>query len=203
MNKQEKCAQITTDDVIAFLLNAYFGSITEPVYVAANSAYLDVNRTIEFKTAGTLSKENKEQMRRESVSLIKSGIESLCGIATIRQDTFDELHTKLCRQVVETYEKGGVVFHYGQAQKWVNMAFKYLTVIKREATAGILEFLHVPIDSVILDIASKEFVMNRPDHRWSRMNEQEYKDCQGQLRTNILKTTGYAPMVWEFNNWNR
>ena len=43
--------KLTNEDVKAFLLNAYFGDVTDPLYTAANSAYLDLNRTIEYKRA--------------------------------------------------------------------------------------------------------------------------------------------------------
>ncbi len=121
----------------------------------------------------------------------------------IDQEIFDKWHTELCRGIVKIYNDAAVPFYYGQAQKWVNMALKYLSVISPEATAGYFEFLHVPVDSKVIETAADVFGVNAPTARWSRMDESQYLDYQGRLRSAINANTDLCPMLWEFRNWKR
>lgn len=196
-------SHLTEQDVYHFLLNAYFGRVEDPLFVAANSAYLDLNRTIEFKKSGSISKEIKEKLRTESVGLIKKEIQGIIKILEPCQIIFDNWHTSLCNAIVKSYTDADIPFHYGQAQKWVNMALKYLSVINRRTTETIQRYLHVPIDSIIIETAEDEFQIDPPVHRWSRMDGPEYVEYQKKLCEAIRKRTGLTPILWEFKKWNR
>ena len=194
---------VTRQDIFNFLLNAYFGSVEDPIYVAANSAYLDLNRTIEFKKAENISEEIKESLRTNTVSLIKKRIQGLSDELCQSQDKFDIWHSSLCTAIIKNYADAGIQFHYGQAQKWVNMAFKYLTVINHEMTDPIQRYMHIPVDSIVIESAAEDLNVERPLHRWSRMDENEYKDYQTNLCMAICRETNLTPMLWEFRHWNR
>lgn len=189
-------------DVTAFLLNAYFGKIDNPAHTAANAAYLDLNRTIEFKKSETISEEDKIELRQKVVDTIIAFIKSIKSKDGINQDVFDNWHRDLCRKIIKNYSDKGIEFHYGQAQKWVNMTFKYLSVIQIASTSVYFKYLHAPIDSIVIDIASDDFHLKRPDTRWSRMDEQEYIDYQKRLRS-VINKNKLCPMLWEFRIWER
>ena len=193
---------LTQDDVHSFLLNAYFGEVADPFFTAADSAYLDLNRTIEFNKTD-VSVDLKAALRARSVKLIKDSVKELSENSIITQESFDTWHIELCSGIKQNYIGAGVPFHYGQAQKWVNMTMKYLSVINSGMTKSFFECLHIPIDSIVLDIAFEEFSIERPIHRWSRMEQKEYLDYQSRLRSAILSSKGLAPLLWEFRNWNR
>lgn len=203
MVDKKRKKSLEDSDVLSFLLNAYFGKIGNPVYSAVDSAYLDLNRTIEFKKAESVSDEKKANLRQEAVKTIMTKIESLKRSGNITQASFDIWHKSLCESILGVYSKEGIQFHYGQAQKWVNMSLKYLSVIRKESIAGFFEFMHVPIDSIIIDEANEEFGLQRPDVRWSRMDEHEYSDYQKRLRSAIITNTDLCPMLWEFRSWER
>ena len=195
--------KLTTEDVKDFLLNAYFGDVADPIYTAANSAYLDLNRTIEFKKAPNISKERKSALRHKCVEIIKARIAGLSKDGLFDKEMFDSWHSKLCEAICRKYNDSGIHFHYGQAQKWVNMTMKYLSVIDSTQTEGYLDCLHVPVDSVVIDLANEEFGIERPANRWSRMTKEEYISYQEELRSKIKENTGLSPLLWEFRSWNR
>ena len=195
--------KLTAEDVKAFLLNAYFGDVTDPVYSAANSAYLDLNRTIEFKRGQDVTEEKKATLRHACVKAIKDHISDLSKRDYSDKEIFDSWHSELCEAICQKYNDSGIHFHYGQAQKWVNMTMKYLSTIDSTQTDGCFECLHVPIDSIVTDLAYEEFGLDRPVSRWSRMSEEEYVRYQNRLCSKIKESTGLAPLLWEFRSWNR
>ncbi|MBR0500252.1 MAG: hypothetical protein IJJ72_04580 [Bacteroidales bacterium] len=194
---------LRADDIVAFLLNAYFRNVDDPLIAAANLAYLDLNRTIEFKTVKSFSEKRRDALRTKSVRLIKTQVLELMKKSDMTQGIFDIWHIELCRAIVKNYTEDGVPFHYGQAQKWVNMSFKYLSVIDCEETAGIQEFLHIPIDSIIIEMALEDFQLERPLTRWSRMEEEDYLHYQEQLSKIVRERNGIPPFLWEFRRWNK
>ncbi|MBR0533572.1 MAG: hypothetical protein IJK19_02640 [Bacteroidales bacterium] len=189
-------------DVTSFLLNAYFGKVDSPVHTAANTAYLDLNRTIEFKKSKTISVKQKKELRQRVVDTIIASIKDIKSKDAINQVVFDNWHRDLCRAIIKIYSDKGIKIYYGQAQKWVNMTFKYLSVINRAFTSEYFKFLHAPIDSIVIDIASDGFHLKRPDIRWSRMDEKEYIDYQNRLRS-VSHKNNLCPMLWEFRIWER
>ena len=195
--------KLTAGDIRSFLLNAYFRDTSDPVYAAANSSYLDLNRTIDFKNTENITKEKKSELRQASVNIIKTRIIDLPKMGFLDRQMFDEWHAALCDDICKKYGEADVQFHYGQAQKWVNMTMKYLSVIDSSKTEGYFAFLHVPIDSIVFDLAHEEFGLMRPANRWSRLSKDEYISYQEALRLRIKEETGLSPLLWEFRNWNR
>lgn len=189
-------------DIHSFLLNAYFGAIDDPFLTAANSAYLDLNRTIEFRSSKILE-ERKASLRSESVRLIVESIHSLRRQNINKQDSFDSWHNTTCLKLLDKYKEAGVPFHYGQSQKWVNMTMKYLSVIDSSLTESIFEFLHVPIDSIVYELAEEFFGLEWPKYRWSRMDKNQYLEYQVKLRGLIMSKSKQVPLLWEFRSWNR
>lgn len=195
---------LTEQDVHHFLINAYFGSVDDPLYVAANSAYLDMNRTIEFKKNGTITAEKKEELRNNVVSLIKTEIQDFIKNTKPSQDLYDDWHSSLCNAIIKSYTDANVPFHYGQAQKWINMTMKYLCVLNHSEANKIVHLMHLPIDSIVFERADDLLTIPYPEFRWSRMTEDQYKEYLGNIRDALSKQNpSYAPMIWELKNWER
>ena len=68
------------------------------------------------------------------------------------QANFDSFHEKLCDEFVDAFRNDGVYIHtYGNAQKMVNILFKYLTCFSDYANyADLFSYCHIPIDGIIL-----------------------------------------------------
>ena len=116
--------------------------------------------------------------------------------------------------LITSYENEIAELTYGQAQKWVNMTMKYLCVLSDANFTGdykwlgdFYPYLHVPIDSIILDkIADEnEFPGIKLDNVrcWSKIKEyQDYFAVQQSLRNKLKeKDSPILPMDWEFEVW--
>ena len=174
---------------------------------AANRAYLDLCRTITFR-----DKDDKKHIyyRSEIVGLIITKIQDkLFENHKPSQETYDDFHADLCNQITEYTNEVAENLTYGQAQKWVNMTMKYLCVLSEGNFTGKFEwlgrfypYLHVPIDSIILDkIEEARFPNINLDKNlcWSKIDKYEfYLEIQENLRKSL---TAMSPMDWEFEVW--
>lgn len=190
------------DDILHFLKSAYFGSIDDQYAAASKRAYRDFCRTIRSQLFKNATSESKEELRRKITDYMKSEIERLAKMKDIDSAAFDEWHSVVCRGIIERFTIDTLC--YGQAQKWINMTFKYLCVLDDDIkNAVFFKFLHIPMDNIILDVAVDAHLIDRPVKRWSRWNEAEYKQYQNAIRNAIHKNKGnhYPPLLWEFRNW--
>ena len=131
---------------------------------------------------------NKKEIRLLSPELITS------------QEEYDSWHHARCTEIRSLYRAVGIEFHYGQSQKWLNMMIKYLYMIGECTFDGIFEFLHVPLDNYVFDVAQKELGISRPKIPWSRWDDYtgQYETYQNELRSRIQD---YPPLRWEFKFW--
>jgi len=150
-------------------------------YVAskcAQHAYTDLNRTLKFnekiKKDNKKNKEIKSKFVNRLSYLIIRGILDLFENNTEPKD-FDNKHHIICQNLITyankmSFENGNENilstkqltssnsmerFTYGQAQKWVNMTLKYMwmTGLWDKELSHLKDFLHVPVDSYILEAA--------------------------------------------------
>lgn len=205
----------------------------------AKRAYLDMSRTLKFKE----SYENKcEKEKKEILLHRKCFSDEICklieeNILTILQsqnsldeNLFDEWHHQTCLKIIEKAQQGDVLdiienkygnsqrFYYGQAQKWLNMTIKYMRLTGKwnDQMTSIASFLHVPIDSYIIqgvweqeewkDVLEEVIVDNKKGKfssdkvvPWSKWNEKQYKNFQVNLRKKLLNNED--PIMWEEKTW--
>lgn len=194
----ERIEYVSVDkDVLDFFKVIYFGVITDPMAAASDRAYRDLNRTIRFKN---MPQERRDYLRHSVTALFKKEIPELVQFGVDDQDGYDSWHYHICWKIRTYYRDAGVEFHYGQAQKWLNMTMKYLYVSGEYAFDGLFQYLHVPIDNYVFSIAKKELGIPQPGVAWSRWDDYEgqYMDYQIALRSRIR---GYYPLRWEFKFW--
>ena len=66
-------------------------------------------------------------------------------------ESFDEIHKKICVNLIEKCEER-ISMTYGQAQKIINMAFKYLYCCRHDsAMEERFKACHMPLDSFSLE----------------------------------------------------
>ena len=190
------------ENIKKFYRICVFGTEENNEKAAANRAYRDMCRTIRFEKG--VSQMLKNDCRTRVVELIETEIKNCNSIDTLEK--YDEFHDSLCLSIINFYDNQTIAeITYGQAQKWVNMTMKYLCVLYEgqcDWLNKIYSFLHIPIDSIILDKAKKEFqyefsVNNTP---WSQLSREEYITIQNKLRA-VIKDV--ALIDWEFKAWNR
>lgn len=102
------------------------------------------------------------------------------------QENFDKFQEELCDMFLDIFIKDGKYTHtYGNAQKMVNMLFKYLTCFEDyQDFADLFSYCHIPIDGIILGrfacvyhVPGTTGVSTHGEYYgvcWSKMNKAEY-----------------------------
>lgn len=188
--------QVLVDsDVLEFLKALYFGAYTNPYEAASRRAYRDMNRTIRFGKLGVTAREN---IRKTIDKLLETEIISIMKKKQTQME-YDNWHQLLSANMIDEYDRQGVNFTYGQAQKWINMTLKYLYVLCPDKVKNNFYNLHIPIDNYVFSVAQKEFDIKYPVKPWSRWESyDDYLDYQKLIRSNL---TDVAPLRWEFIFW--
>ena len=142
------------------------------VYTAAvHLGYLDMCRTCH----GIGAKVSDAQ-RKASFKTLGEEIKGLLSDSSIdSQEAFDAKHKVLCNKYMDLLKKYGYAIKYGQAQKVVNMALKYLFCCE-DADLDIFQYCHMPLDGLILNWCKKEFKIsvNSDKDAWSKLTEEKY-----------------------------
>ena len=148
------------------------------VYTAAvKLGYLDMCRTCH----GIGAKVSADQ-REESFEKLGGEIKGLLSDSSIdSQEAFDAKHKVLCNKYMDLLKKYGYAIKYGQAQKVVNMALKYLFCCE-DADLDIFQYCHMPLDGLIMnwckDWCKKEYgiSVNSDKDAWSKLSKEKYTD---------------------------
>ncbi|MEO0969867.1 MAG: hypothetical protein AAFX80_16435, partial [Cyanobacteria bacterium J06639_18] len=114
---------------------------------------------------------------------------------------FDNWHEDTCEKLISIYTHNGYSrFTVGQAQKWINMTFKYIFTYGEQRVAGFgnaYPYCHVPIDQTVLK-ELKRYNFPKFNYPWSRIdNYNDYLEKQIWVRHNF----DIAPLDVEFKLW--
>lgn len=212
-------------------------------YICAKRAYLDLARTVKYRYSSSELKEMKSKKSSEEDkdkannfiesknNLIKnifknilSPIKTKEGEISFKNSDFDDWHKAKCEEIINfmnnSIDKSNTKilnkkekFTIGQAQKWVNMTLKYLWLLNALPTGVEPEYLHVPIDSYIIEIAYDNknkfenalgLLEEKPKKSWSKLSEyEEYFKIQEAIREAIKTnaTNETIPIKWESLAW--
>jgi len=196
-----------------FLFQTYFGTKGDELDRFISRAYRDMNRTLHG--IGKLEDADKSRIYSGGKKIIREGFEDL-GDLPFPSDKaqavkeFEEWHSDLCEVLISFYngqlkKLAGISMTHGQAQKWINMAFKYCWACGGGSLAGIdpwYEVAHIAVDEVILVAAEKTGTIGRrPCKKWSKWdNRAEYLEFQKRIREKA--TSGnQTPLELEYDWW--
>lgn len=117
---------------------------------------------------------------------------------------FDGTHLLVCNKIIACGEKFGHNIFFGQAQKIVNMFFKYVLLVDDRLNLHI-NYFHVPFDEVILNgIANGDYPMKIRSYAgaclpWSKITDYNvYMSLQEELR-HLYE----CPILFEFEVWGK
>ena len=178
-----------------FVLQCYFGDMADPVNAAIDRAYVDMAS----HTLKGFAAEEYAQKWEYRYCASKAIREAMQETDKMRRD-YDSWHDELCKKLQYIYDKRlNGLLTYGQAQKWVNMAAKYLLVFAiifgsmddpkklqfipeffREEAA--IQKLHIPLDSFIMQQYNVSGF-----GPWSKMNREQYGACRAQIKEKTLQ----------------
>lgn len=177
-NVQKKLEEVIADFVNSIKTTTLKKRIEEKdfsdreLYVAAvKLAYLDAARTFSGIDKAFLGSDNPFS---KTVDAFSSYFKS-----QQKEEEFNKVHDSLCKSVQEDFEKFGYRATYGQAQKIVNMTFKYLYCApKRNAEYNCFMHCHMTLDSYILSwfrrTVLEEYNKNEKDAGRSCIKKEHY-----------------------------
>lgn len=210
-------------------------------YICAKRAYLDLARTVRYEYSSSKleemkSKKSSEEDKDKANNFIESKnnlIKNICenilppietkeGEISFESSDFDDWHKAKCEEIINfmnnSIDKSNTEilkekFTVGQAQKWVNMTLKYLWLLNVLPTGVEPEYLHVPIDSYIIEIAYDNknkfenalgLLEEKPKDSWSKLSKYEdyfkiQKAIRKAIKTNATNET--IPIKWESLAW--
>lgn len=200
---------------LASLTAFYFGAHVaadptspEAIRTVSKRAYRDLSRTLH----GIGTHPDKNALLEDTHTSLREFVSDLEKATT--QDEFDIRHDAWCEGRIRFFEahphpdRKTFTFTYGQAQKWINMALKYLAVLNHPDVARVYPYLHVPIDSIVYAEAEHPTVgigVPRPPGRvsWSRLDGDQYRDYQRRIRDSVTDSdaSSLTPLDWESQAW--
>ena len=197
---------LSQQDFIDFWMRCYLGDSNDVMHKCIQRAYLDLNRTI-HKLA-KIDVIEKQKHHEILVDFIRVNSTRLFAESITNQDQFDQEHKNICEELQLNFKKlytdSSIEFHYGQAQKWINMTLKYLYAVGEKEVPGVTcnyQFYHIPIDNIIRENLAKLSVnpIKIPSVSWSRLTYEGYIEYQIQVRNRFVNQ---IPLDVEFRLFN-
>ena len=177
---------LTEADYNNFYKSVIYGKIKDPLLTAIPVSYRDLCRTIR----GFSNNPNHDEIFCACEEVICIEIKKLFKYPITIQEQFDKWHEFACKRLILFSTD---ILTYGQAQKWINMTLKNLSMLDHKMTEKTYEFYHVPIDNYILNATKYKL-----STAWSKLNDyNEYLEFQKWFR----KEYDGIPLDVEFKMW--
>lgn len=174
----------------------------DPVKGAFELAYFDTQRTLR----GIGQNENRKTIKQGIYDIISKWYLSLAEhFENYSLRDYDGSFMICCREIIAVGEKYQFTIHFGQAQKLINMFFKYMLLVDERLNLH-LDYFHVPFDGIILNgiAKNKGYDLEMRSYAkkcmpWSKMEDvTTYMSLQDELR----ELYEY-PIIFEFEAWNK
>lgn len=177
---------ISFDEKMSWWKGDFF--IDDIITLAMNKAYRDLMRTIR----GFSSNPKHDTIINNARKTLHQSISTILSVEIRSQAKFDDLHKTACYALISAFS--GQEFTVGQAQKWINMTFKYLHLLDYPEVQNVYEYCHIPIDSYILNATN--YTISKV---WSKINNySEYLEYQKWFRQEYPAD---IPLDKEFYLW--
>lgn len=117
--------------------------------------------------------------------------------ACASQDDYDRFHEECCMKIKAAFaEKGVLDVTYGRAAKIISIYLKTAIVIPFSQTDPRSEWIHPPIDSILLSkLSENEELKGLKSIRWTQLNKEHYKEIVG-----IIRNSPY-PFNWKLEEY--
>ena len=177
---------ISFDEKMSWWKGDFF--VDDMITLAINKAYRDLMRTIR----GFSYNPEHDAIINNARKVLHQTISTILSAEISSQVQFDALHEKACYDLISAFR--GQEFTVGQAQKWINMTFKYLHLLDYQKVQKVYEYCHIPVDSYILNITHHTL-----SKAWSKINDYfEYLEYQKWFRSEYPSD---IPLDKEFYLW--
>lgn len=143
--------------------------------------------------------------RQECEPVLIDALLKVYSKKTITEQQFIDWETTLAKNIREIYHKNEIkLYTYGNAQKWINIAIKYLFSSDHiDHNHNLFEVCFLPIDRIIQDKAYKVLGVKKLPVAWSKCdNWQDILDYEKNIKNAIKQKTSYISRLWwECNAW--
>ena len=136
-----------------YLIRLYFGpkkDNQDDLFLCFRRPYRDFQRTLH----GIGKFRGAKQARQQADKVLNRMFAEIRDAPAVSQTKFDDWHRAACKNVADAYKQCGYrSFNLGQAQKWLNMTFKYIYVMGEARVPGfgrLYDFCHVPLDNILI-----------------------------------------------------
>lgn len=165
-----------------------------------------------LKYPSNISDEDRKELRKQSLEYLKNSLNTLFNIANLDFSTFDNWEEEVVNYIVSMYKNANVTdYTYGNGQKLVNMAIKYvLSPNSVEYTHPVFKYCHIPVDGIIQNIASEKLKVDllyqngkkvKYYSSWSKNDcRADFLDYQKRIRCAVQKEKCYSPIIWEIKS---
>jgi hypothetical protein len=179
------------------LLAFYFDREGDELELCLDRAYGDFKRTLH----GIGRHPRAKEARARADQSLKDMFASIKATHGVTQKKFDDWHQNACQSLAAIYRECGYAsFFVGQAQKRLNMTFKYIYVFGERRLPGfghLYDFCHAPLDIDFIEALAPRGFEALPCP-WSRLDNYEiYLERQQWIRGKFK----LAPLDVEFLAW--
>lgn len=128
------------------------------------------------------------------------------GKVANNQSNFDEFHHEICQRFLDKLNKirnmvGLQSATYGNAQKMINILFKYLACFDDYPKyADLFSYCHMPIDGYIARALNGNGVLV-PSTPWNKLTYPQYIGLQKAIRINLPRDPNMTILEGEFILW--
>lgn len=202
--------KFTADDErkAIFLMRVFLGVKNPPIdwyEVAVRLAYTTFMRTL---TGYAEIKPKTGQLNASKY--LRNRLENYFKSYTVTSESgFDEWHMKTCGDLIDKFGTWEVdSMHtsrltHGQAQKWINISFKYLYAFTLfgccvkgfpvEIDVSKMEYCHLPLDNIVICSLSQEEIdkLKKKDPKWKINKKRKSWTYGGQSWSKLTEKTDY------------
>lgn len=153
---------------------------------------------------GKYGSEKLKVPRQECEPILSAALSYIYDKKNITEKQFINWETNLAQEIRAIYHRNGIdLYTYGNSQKWINMAIKYLYSSENiDHTHKLFEVCYLPIDRIVQDQAYKELGIKRLPVAWSKCdNWQDILDYEENIKNAIKEKTNNSRLWWECKAW--
>lgn len=171
-----------------------------------------VNRAYAPSVQNTALKKGKYgslSLKGPRIACAKILVEDLIKIwdkrKTITREEYNKWEKETATLIRQVYRDAGInLYTYGNAQKWINMAIKYIFSSDRvDPNWELFKVCYLPIDREIQNNAYKCLKCRKLPMSWSKCDDwDKIVDYEERIEKEIIKNTDYKTRLWwECNTW--
>ena len=166
-------------------------------YCAVYQGYLDMCRTLNYSKDNNNGKHNKDTI----LNCLTDLSDKICNFFNYESVTEKDFEEEYYQTFIPAFNGSNTTF--GQQQKVINMAFKYLYCCNeiREKKKLHFRWCHMALDGFTLNWYKRECCKDYDNTKWSNLDEEQYISIQSNIRSKFGKNVNV--LVSEFKIWEQ